>query len=89
LPYSSAVVFGGAAADEDNPNAAEERRLFYVGLTRAQESLFLSCAKSRRIFGRELRLKPSRYLADLPAGVVRRSALIARAKKAETHLRLI
>ncbi|MDR3361575.1 MAG: UvrD-helicase domain-containing protein [Desulfovibrio sp.] len=89
LPYSSAVVFGGAAADEDDLNAAEERRLFYVGLTRAQESLFLSRAKSRRIFGRELRLKPSRYLADLPAGVVRRSALIARTKKAETHLRLM
>ncbi|PTN32733.1 UvrD-helicase domain-containing protein [Desulfonatronum sp. SC1] len=44
----------------------EERRLFYVGLTRAKQWLFLSHAEKRNLFGRTLRLKPSRFLGDLP-----------------------
>lgn len=46
---------------------ADERRLLYVGLTRAAEVLFVSHAENRMLFGRELTLRPSRWLADLPA----------------------
>ena len=46
-------------------NAAEERRLFYVGLTRAKEAVFLSHAARRTLYGRELRLPASRFLADV------------------------
>jgi superfamily I DNA/RNA helicase len=43
----------------------EERRLFYVGLTRAGAYLYLSHARRRFLFGRELRLPPSPFLAGL------------------------
>ncbi len=44
----------------------EERRLCYVGMTRARRRLFLSCARSRSIFGRVERNPPSRFLDDVP-----------------------
>ena len=45
----------------------EERRLCYVGITRAQELLYLTYAKRRSIFGLELYNRPSRFLGELPA----------------------
>jgi ATP-dependent DNA helicase Rep len=44
----------------------EERRLFYVGITRAKEHLVLSYAATRTRFGSVVRLDPSRFLAELP-----------------------
>ncbi len=44
----------------------EERRLCYVGMTRARRRLLLSCAQSRSIFGRTERNPPSRFLEDVP-----------------------
>jgi DNA helicase-2/ATP-dependent DNA helicase PcrA len=44
----------------------EERRLLYVGLTRAQEALFLVHCESRMIFGRTEPTRPSRFLEDVP-----------------------
>jgi DNA helicase-2/ATP-dependent DNA helicase PcrA len=52
------TLFGRRAADPE-----EERRLFYVGMTRARTHLFLSRARRRQLFGRELRLPPSPFLA--------------------------
>lgn len=49
----------------DDGSVAEERRLFYVGLTRAREAVFLSHAARRPLYGRELRLPASRFLADV------------------------
>lgn len=43
----------------------EERRLFYVGMTRAQEKLVLTHSKKRFLFGKFLRNKSSRFLADI------------------------
>jgi DNA helicase-2/ATP-dependent DNA helicase PcrA len=54
LPYS---LFESTAADP-----LEERRLFYVGMTRARSYLFLSYATRRRLFGREYRLPRSSFL---------------------------
>ena len=45
----------------------EERRLAYVGLTRAQYGLTLSYARSRRRYGETLECEPSRFLEELPA----------------------
>jgi ATP-dependent DNA helicase Rep len=45
----------------------EERRLMYVGLTRAERRLSLSYCKSRRQFGESSAREPSRFLAELPA----------------------
>ncbi|MFC1521937.1 ATP-dependent helicase [Elusimicrobiota bacterium] len=48
-----------------NPDELEEeRRLFYVGITRAKDSLFLSYAKKRMIFGSETQRPPSRFLYE-------------------------
>jgi ATP-dependent DNA helicase Rep len=49
----------------------EERRLFYVGITRAKEHLVLSYAATKTRFGEVVRLDPSRFLAELPAGDLR------------------
>ncbi len=45
----------------------EERRLCYVGITRAKEHLFLTCAKCRTIFGSTTYSKPSRFLEEIPS----------------------
>lgn len=47
----------------------EERRLLYVGLTRAQERLYLSYALEREVFGRREFTRMSRFLEELPVGL--------------------
>ncbi|MFZ8201107.1 DNA helicase Rep [Alteromonas portus] len=58
LPHQSSI-------DEDN--VEEERRLAYVGITRAQRELIFSLAKERRQFGEVINPEPSRFLFELPA----------------------
>ncbi len=53
----------GAGGEE----LAEERRLCYVGMTRAMEKLYLSHARRRRVFGTYQFNPPSRFLAEIPA----------------------
>jgi DNA helicase-2/ATP-dependent DNA helicase PcrA len=51
----------------DNPaEMQEERRLFYVGMTRASEILSLSSVKKRRVYSKIQDQEPSRFLADIP-----------------------
>lgn len=45
----------------------EERRLCYVGMTRAMEKLYLSYAQTRRFYGSDVYNQPSRFLQELPA----------------------
>jgi DNA helicase-2/ATP-dependent DNA helicase PcrA len=49
---------------------AEERRLFYVGITRARKKLFLSLAMTRAQFGEVNVALPSRYLQEIPADLI-------------------
>jgi len=49
---------------------AEERRLFYVGITRARKRLYLSLAMSRTTFGETESATPSRYLQEIPAHLI-------------------
>ena len=51
---------------EDGEQMEEERRLCYVGMTRARERLFLTNARRRRIFGQDQYNQPSRFIADIP-----------------------
>lgn len=57
LPHQSSI-------DEDNVD--EERRLAYVGITRAQRELFFTLCKERRQYGELIRPEPSRFLLELP-----------------------
>ena len=57
LPHQTSI-------DEDN--VEEERRLAYVGITRAQQNLWFSLCKERRQFGDLIRPEPSRFLLELP-----------------------
>lgn len=48
----------------------EERRLFYVGVTRAQDRLYLVAPRSRSVRGKTVDVTPSRYLDDLPESYI-------------------
>ncbi len=54
-------------------DAEEERRLFYVALTRARSKLFLSFANFRTIFGSRQINTPSEFLADIPADLLEKN----------------
>ncbi|MFR9710648.1 DNA helicase PcrA [Paenibacillus sp. MB22_1] len=59
-------VFPHSRAFLDNEELEEERRLAYVGITRAEEKLYLSCAQMRTLFGRTTANPPSRFLDEIP-----------------------
>lgn len=59
LPHSRSVAEG---------MLEEERRLFYVGITRARERLYLSLAHQRSLYGNLMLNGPSRFLTELPEG---------------------
>ncbi len=53
------------ASRSPSGNVDEERRLFYVGITRAQKSLHLSFCRRRRRAGEAVACQPSRFLGEL------------------------
>ncbi|MEJ2758882.1 MAG: 3'-5' exonuclease, partial [Anaerolineales bacterium] len=59
-----------ARSFEDPEGMAEERRLFYVGITRAKEHLFLVHALNRSTYGYSEPADPSRFLDDIPTELV-------------------
>lgn len=63
-------VFPHARSLGDPRELEEERRLAYVGLTRARERLYLTRARMRAAWGSPIANPPSRFLAELPAEVV-------------------
>lgn len=58
LPYFKAIG--------NDDEIAEERRLFYVGMTRARDLLMLSGARRRKLYSRVQEQEPSRFLRDVP-----------------------
>ncbi len=59
-------IFPGRQSIEDAERLEEERRLCYVGMTRAMDTLVISYAEVRRLYGREEYHRPSRFLAEIP-----------------------
>lgn len=59
-------VFPHSRALFDEGEMEEERRLAYVGITRAEERLYLTCARMRTLFGRTNVNAPSRFLQEIP-----------------------
>jgi ATP-dependent DNA helicase Rep len=62
LPHRNSIEEG---------NIEEERRLAYVGITRAQETLSMTMAAKRRQFGETIDCEPSRFIDELPADDLR------------------
>jgi DNA helicase-2/ATP-dependent DNA helicase PcrA len=63
-------LFPSQQSTDDIARLEEERRLCYVGMTRAMCQLFLTYAESRRIYGRESYPKPSRFIREIPPKLV-------------------
>lgn len=63
-------IFPHSRAQNSNSEMEEERRLMYVGVTRAEERLFLSYAKRRQVWGEFKYFNPSRFLDEIPAKLV-------------------
>ena len=59
-------IFPGNKSIGEQSELEEERRLCYVGITRAKNHLFLTCAKQRTIFGSTTYNFPSRFLEEIP-----------------------
>jgi DNA helicase-2/ATP-dependent DNA helicase PcrA len=64
-------LFPSQKSLEEPGRLEEERRLAYVGITRARRKLVLSYAESRRLHGLDSYHRPSRFLGEIPAGVLR------------------
>ncbi len=63
-------LFPHSRANENEEDLEEERRLCYVGITRAEKRLFLSSASRRRVFGEYQPTEPSRFLEEIPKELV-------------------
>ena len=59
-------LFPSFRSFEESGRLEEERRLAYVGITRAKQKLTISYAESRRLYGKEERHLPSRFITELP-----------------------
>jgi DNA helicase-2/ATP-dependent DNA helicase PcrA len=70
---------------EDKPfDLAEERRLFYVGMTRAQHKLILTHAKTRFLFGQRQENAPSRFLNEIEEALKERQQQAAQRRKSKS-----
>lgn len=72
-------LFPSGRSVTDELELEEERRLCYVGITRAEEELFMSYASQRMLYGRTNYNSPSRFLRELPESLLR-SANVDRPK---------
>lgn len=78
------VVFIGGMEDglfpsqrslEDEDKLEEERRLCYVGITRAKKRLYLTSCRSRMVYGRVVMYPPSRFLEEIPRHLIQNVSL--------------
>ena len=82
LPFS----FGSAGSEAD---VAEERRLFFVGITRARSRLFLFHSRRRTLRGETAEAQPSRFLADIEEALLDRPDEPLLAPRRPEQLRLL
>ena len=78
-------LFPSALSLGDDEEVEEERRLCYVGITRAEEELYLSSAKNRMVNGQTQYFKISRFFEDIPDELLKKN-LLYRPKRSEEEL---
>lgn len=70
IPGMEENIFPGFQSTQSLEDMQEERRLAYVGITRAKKNLYLINSESRMLFGHTTRNRPSRFLKELPEQLV-------------------
>ena len=70
IPGMDESVFPNARAFADPEEMEEERRLCYVGMTRAMKNLTLTHAEQRMVYGKLTRMLPSRFIGDVPRSLL-------------------
>jgi ATP-dependent DNA helicase UvrD/PcrA len=63
-------LFPNQRSMDDPGRLEEERRLCYVGITRARQQVILTCAERRRLYGNETCTLPSRFIREIPASLL-------------------
>jgi len=63
-------LFPSQRSLDEEGKLEEERRLCYVGLTRARQQLVLCCAEHRRLYGQDLYPTPSRFVSEIPEHLI-------------------
>ncbi len=63
-------LFPSQRSLDDEDKLEEERRLCYVGITRAKKRLYLTSCRSRMLYGRTVMLPPSRFLQEIPRQLI-------------------
>jgi len=85
LPFKREVFSNITLNDYQDEDIEEEKRLFYVGITRAKTYLFLSYAKQRTIYGKRYQFNPSPFLKILPLSLATKvKTTLKRVKKIES-----
>jgi DNA helicase-2/ATP-dependent DNA helicase PcrA len=82
-------LFPHARSGEEHDDIEEERRLFYVGMTRARTRLILTRALTRRLYGEPKPAEASRFLREIPSRLLRESALDEDAQAAPYAARIL
>ncbi|MFN3455330.1 MAG: 3'-5' exonuclease, partial [Pseudobdellovibrio sp.] len=73
-------LFPSSRGDEaDNSDLEEERRLAYVGMTRARKKLWLTHTKIRRVWGQEQMNPISRFIKEIPKDLIQQTSAVAMA----------
>ena len=78
---------GMAVSEEDEEAIEEERRLCYVGITRAEKDLTLTCARKRMVHGETQYKKMSRFLKEIPLELLETGPSTKKEKKEELERR--
>ena len=79
-------LFPSQQSVNDFVRLEEERRLCYVGMTRAMQQLYLTYAESRRLYGRESYPRPSRFLREIPSELIQEVRLRATVSRPATNI---
>ena len=77
-------TFPHARSIQDEEQMEEERRLCYVGITRAKEKLFLTAARVRELQGARIERKASRFLSEIPKELIHLESNLPRPRSADS-----
>ncbi|ORM72836.1 DNA helicase II [Pantoea wallisii] len=81
-------MFPSQMSLDEGGRLEEERRLAYVGVTRAMQKLTLTYAETRRLYGKEVYHRPSRFIGELPEECVEEVRLRASVSRPVSHQRM-